>query len=156
MSVLLRIEAVGKCFLQQLNCYWRCVTPECSGTLVAVKKSGLGCAVSIIFPCSGCLLHHIPFESSLKFDGTTEVGAAVQVALIVTSCTRSTYYKALKASLGIDAVGADTFMSTIVKMYPVVKQLVVEMCDEAKSDMKSMDQTQLGSWSRAVTSANGT
>ena len=51
------------------------------------------------------------------------MGATVQVALIVAGCTHTTYYKALKASLGIDAVGADTFMSTIVKMYPVVKQL---------------------------------
>ena len=29
-------------------------------------------------------------------------------------------------------------------------------CEEAKNDMKATDQTQLGSWSRAVTSADGT
>ena len=37
-----------------------------------------------------------------------------------------------------------------------MKEIVDEMCEEAKSDMKSMDQAQLGSWSRAVTSADGT
>ena len=136
------------------------MTPGCSGVLVpsSVKKSGLGGAVSITFSCSRCLLHHIPFESSMKFQSfnTTKVGAAVQVAFVVAGCTHATYCKALKYALGIDAVGADTFMSTIVKMYPVVKQMVDEMCEEAKSDMRGMDQTQLGSWSRAVTSADGT
>ena len=47
-------------------------------------------------------------------------------------------------------------MSTLVKMCPVVKQMVDEMCKEGKHSMKSMDQTQLGPWSRAVTSADGT
>ena len=134
-------------FVQDLNACRRCATPGCSGILVpsSVKKSGLGGAVSITFSCSGCLMHHILFQSSLKFGGTTKVGTAVQVAFIVAGCTHATYCRALRHALGIDAVGADTFMSTIVKMYPVVKQLVDEMCEEAKSDMKGMDQTQLGS-----------
>ena len=95
-------------------------------------------------------MHHILFQSSLKFGGTTKVGVAVQV---VAGCTRAIYCRVLKHALRIDAVGADAFMSTIIQMYPVVKQLVDEMCEEAKSDMKGMDQTQLGSWSRAVTTA---
>lgn len=145
-------------FVQQLNACRRCATPGCSGDLVpsSVKLSGLGGAVSITFTCAGCLMHHIPFESSLKCDGTTKIGVAVQVAFIVAGCTHATYYKALRYALGIDAVCGDTFMSTIVKMYPVVKQLLDEMCEEAKADMKAMDQSQLGSWSRGVTSADGT
>ena len=98
----------------------------------SVKTSGLGGAVSITFSCSGCLMHHIPFESSLKFEGAcmTKIGVAVQVAFIVAGCTHATYCKALRCALGIDAVGASAFMSTIVKMYPVVKQLVDDMCEE--------------------------
>ena len=34
--------------------------------------------------------------------------------------------------------------------------MVDSMCDEAKQEMKSMDQEILGSWNRAVTSADGT
>ena len=112
--------------VEQLNSCRRCVTPGCSGALVpsSVKKSGLGGAISITLSCSGYLLHHFSFESSLKFKGTTKVGAAVQVAFIVAGCTHATYYKALEYALGIDAVGANTFMSTIIiKMYPDVKQL---------------------------------
>ena len=145
-------------FIQLLNASRRCVTPGCSGILIpsSVKMSGLGGAISITFSCNGCLMHHIPFESSLKFKGTTKIGTAVQVAFIVAGCTHATYCKVLRYALGIDAVGANAFMSTIVKMYPIVKQLVDDMCEEAKNDMKAMDQTQLGSWSRAVTSADGT
>ena len=47
------------------------------------------------------------------------------------------------------------FLSTIERIYPVVKQMVDEMCDKAKQEMKNMDQDKLGSWSRSVTSADG-
>ena len=76
----------------------------------------------------------------------------MQVAFIVAGCTHATYCRALRYTLGIDTVCADTFMSTIV----IVKQLVDEMCEEAKADMKTMDQSQLGSWSRGVTLVDGT
>ena len=41
-------------------------------------------------------------------------------------------------------------------MYPVVKEMVDKMCEDAKDDMRHMDQNELGSWSHAVTSADGT
>ena len=39
-------------------------------------------------------------------------------------------------------------------MYPVVKQMVNEMCEKAKEEMKTMDEHTLGSWKQAVTSAD--
>ena len=42
------------------------------------------------------------------------------------------------------------------RSYPVVKEMVDEMCEDAKHDMQRMDQRELGSWSRAVTFADGT
>ena len=41
-------------------------------------------------------------------------------------------------------------------MYPIVKEMVDKMCSDAKDDMQCMDQNELGSWSRAVTSVDGT
>ena len=41
----------------------------------------------------------------------TKIGTAVQVAFIVAGCTHATYYKVLRYALGIDAVGANAFMS---------------------------------------------
>ena len=79
----------------------------------------------------------------------------MQVAFIIAGCTHMTYYKVLQQALGLDAVSFHTFQSTIERMYPVVKSMVDSMCDEAKQEMKSMDQDILGSWTRAVTSADG-
>jgi len=41
-------------------------------------------------------------------------------------------------------------------MYPVVKTMVDDMCKEAMEAMQKMDQKELGSWSQAVTTADGT
>lgn len=43
-------------------------------------------------------------------------------------------------------------MSTVERMYPIVKD---KICNESKQEMKNMDQDKLGSWSHAVTSADG-
>ena len=41
-------------------------------------------------------------------------------------------------------------------MYPIVMGMLDEMCELAKQDMKEMGRDELGSWTRAVTSADGT
>ena len=58
--------------------------------------------------------------------------------------------------LGLEAVHWETFQSTIRKLYAIVKEMVDAMCFEAKQDMQHMDQSELGSWNRAITSADGT
>ena len=40
-------------------------------------------------------------------------------------------------------------------MFPVVQEMVDRMYEEAKTEMKTMNQDELGSWNRAVTSADG-
>ena len=40
-------------------------------------------------------------------------------------------------------------------MYPVVKEILDEVCDFAKKTMKEMNQDELGSWQKAVTTADG-
>ena len=80
---------------------------------------------------------------------------ATQVAFISAGCTHATY-KIVLDILGISAVSFEAFMSTILKMHPVVEGMVTEMCDREKARMKAMDQTKLSSWSKAVTCADGT
>ena len=147
-------------FMKQLNQIRACTTPGCKGILVPerVRCAGLGGAVSIKYTCNGCVCKTAMFETSTRFElgRSCDISTAVQVAFIVAGCTHMTYYKVLNHALGIDAASWPTFQSTIEKMYPVVKMMVDQMCDEAKLEMKSMDQSELGSWSRAVTSADGT
>ena len=136
-----------------------CATPGCKGklTLVHVKSAGLGGVVSIGYNCTGCVSQTAVFETSAKYelDNTTEVSVAVQVAFIIAGSTHMTYYKTLKHALGIKAVPWEYFQSTIKLLYPIVKAMVDRMCEDAKDDMRHMDQDELGSWSRAVTSADG-
>ena len=145
-------------FVQMINNVRNCVTPCCKGQLVPVSfdTKGLGGAVKVYYACDGCGISPPCFESSLKSDSlnTTEIGAAIQVAFVISGCMHATYYKALKLSLGLDAVHINTFYSTIMKMHPVVQQMVDEMCEEAKEDMKAIDEHTLGSWKQAVTSAD--
>ena len=147
-------------FMKQLNQMRNCATPGCKGELtpVHVKSAGLGGAVSIGYTCNGCVSQTALLETSAKYEltSTSEISTAVQVAFIVAGCTYTTYYKTLKHALGIDAVEWHQFQSTIARMYPIVKLMVDTMCEEAKQEMKDMDQDELGSWSRAVTSADGT
>ena len=119
---------------------------------------GLGGAVSVTYACNGCASQWAFFETSSKYElgATTEIGIATQVAFIIAGCTHITYFKVLKHALGIEAVNSQTFQSTIKRMYPIVVGMVDQMCEDAKDDMRRMDQSELGSWSRAVTSADGT
>ena len=40
-------------------------------------------------------------------------------------------------------------------MYPVVKAMVDDLCEVAKQEMKEKNDGDLGSWKRAVTTADG-
>ena len=145
-------------FVQMINNFRNCVTPCCKGQLVPVSfhTKGLGGAVKIHYACDGCGISPPCFESSLKSESlnTTEIGAAIQVAFIISGCMHATYYKALKLSLGLDAIHINTFYLTIMRMHPIVQQIVDEMCEEAKEDMKAIDEHTLGSWKQAVMSAD--
>ena len=67
--------------------------------------------------------------------------------------THAVYYKTLKHTLGIEAVGDHAFMATIYYMYLVVKSMLDDICEVAKQEIKEDD---LGSWKHAITAADGT
>ena len=144
-------------FVQKVNEIRGCLTPACGGRLVPISMSitGYGGAARITYACDGCNSQRATLETS-KMDGrTSEVSRAVQVAFLISGCTYATYVKVLQHSLGMEAVREQTFQSTVKNMYPTVKNMVDEMCKQAMEEMKKMDQEKLGSWSRAVITADG-
>ena len=147
-------------FMKQLNAVHVCATPGCKGNLVPLhwKRAGLGGAITIAYNCDGCTGQLAQFETSAKYElgSNTEIGMSVLVAFIIAGCTYTTYLKVMKHALGVSTVPWEDFQSALVRMYPVVTALVDSMCSDAKDDMRQMDQSKLGSWSRAVTSADGT
>ena len=77
-------------------------------------------------------------------------------AFILAGSTHTTYCKILRNALGMKTVNARVFLDTIEKMYPVVKAMVDDLCEVAKREMKEKNDGDLGSWKRAVTTADGT
>ncbi len=141
-------------FLQEINNTRRCITTHCNGKLVPVSitSKGLGGALSFACICDGCKLKG---ETAHLKGNTNLISKAVQVAFILSGCTHATYLKTLKHTLGIDAVSPSAFINTIKTMYPVVKAMVDEQCQEEMEAMKCIDETMLGSFMRAVTTADG-
>ena len=145
-------------FIQQINRIRCCKT---TGKLVPldVITHGIGGAVTVHYTCDGCRCEVLEFEASSKTSNLARnnyVSAATQLAFIAAGCNHSTYYKVLQHAMGINAVSSTTFMSTIKTIHPVVEEMVNDMCEREKKRMNAMDQTELGSWNRAVTCADGT
>ena len=145
--------------IDQVNMTSICHTPRCTGKLVPVnvKLVGLGGAAIVKFACTGCSDRNLAFHSSVNIalSKRTVVSLALQVAFVVAGCAHAQYSKVLKQCLGISSVSASTFYETIKLIHPVVYDMLTEMCDEAKSEMKSLDPTVVGSWKRAVTTSDG-
>lgn len=136
-----------QCFIEQVNDNRSCVTAGCKGKWVPVSviSKALGGPPSVTYICDGCKLKGACFDTSYVCGNISEISKAVQVVFIVSGCTHTTYYKALHHILGIEVVRLAAFLNTIKMMYPVVKTMVDEMCEEAMEEMQQMDQKVLGS-----------
>ncbi|XP_064386971.1 uncharacterized protein LOC135335416 isoform X2 [Halichondria panicea] len=136
-----------------------CKRTGCRGGLIPVeaRTQQMGGAARIIYRCKRCSKYYT-FDSAILPDHPTtrqsKLSRALQVAFITAGCTHATYRKVLDI-LGMAAVSFPTFMQTIRDMHPVVEEMVEEMCSREKERMKNMSQEQLGSWTRAVTTADG-
>ena len=137
-----------------------CKTPRCDGALISVNvnSSGMGGAICISYACNKCTLKHAVFETSSKYQlgKMSAVSMCVQVAFILAGSTHATYYKTLLHALGMDTVSIVPFLDTIKRMYPGVKEMLDEVCEIAKQEMKGKKEDELGSWKRTVTAADGT
>ena len=146
-------------FIKAINGIRGCTTPECKGELVPVNvnSEGFGGGISVRYACNGCASKDALLETSSNFQdqASSSISMCVQVAFIVAGCTHAVYHRALKLALGIQAVCMKTFLKTIETMYPVVKEILDEVCEIAKKAMKEMNQDELGSWQNAVTTADG-
>ena len=136
-----------------------CKATGCKGKFLPIKVDtrGMGGNANITYRCDQCGSSAY-FQHATNTSGRNDISLALQVAFITAGCTHATYATYAKALqvMGIDAVDAPTFMSTIKKMHPIVEQMVEKLCEKEKMRMKAMDQKELGSWERAVTSADGT
>ena len=101
-------------------------------------------------------MHSFDFNSTSKTElrNKSQVSFTLQVAFIISGEMHSTYDKVLSLGLGLEGVCRKTFYDTIEYMYPVVTQMVNDMCEQAKQQMKEMDRIVPGSWKKAITEAD--
>ena len=57
--------------------------------------------------------------------------------------------------LGLGVVSEKPFLEVVDLALPYIKEILDELCEDAKLQMKSISSDQLGSWDRAVTTCDG-
>ena len=129
-----------------------CKTSKCDGNLVPifVRSVGLGGCIHIRFGCNGCRSKQAVFETYSQYKHSKRsncISLSVQVAFIMAGGTHAVYAKTLSHALGMKTVHRVTYLKT---------DILDRMCETAKTDMKAKNDHELGSWKRAVTTADGT
>ena len=145
-------------FVNQINSASLCYTDGCKGRLVpsAYFLKGKGGTAKLEFKCSGCNERKIVLNSSSSSNahGIPDLSLALRVASIAAGCRYATYDKMFRC-MAMNTVTSNHFHHTFELLYEPVKELLDEMCEAAKQEMKDMPQSELGSWSRAVTAGDG-
>ena len=152
---LIKLPQLDK-FIEQINTFRSCNIPECRGNLVPVDVDsvGKGGGGVIKYACDGCAARGAVLETFSQYKvGANTISHCVQVQFVISACTHATYHKVLKLS---QALNRGLYLKTIEEMFPIVKGILDQICKNANKDMKAIPDIGLGSWKRAVTTADGT
>ena len=76
----------------------------------------------------------------------TVVGLALAVAFIVSRHGFAKFHRTLNQCLGIQAISKNRFFEVVKLIYPHIQDILTEMCDEEKAQMKRIDSNVLESW----------
>ena len=125
--------------------------------LTAFEKKGFGGAMVFAFKCRGCWTTGIDYRSSyLAQDSRRQiVSLALTLAFFISGHGYAGYRKTLGRGLGLGITSEKPYLEVIDLALPHIKDMVDEMCDDAKHQMKQLPPEQIGSWSRAVTCCDG-
>lgn len=101
--------------------------------------------------------------SLIQFDSSTYnersrrhvASLAVSLAFLLAGHTHAGYHNTLPRGLGIPVLHRSNFYSVVKDAYMYIKQMLDNLCTLAKDEMKLLPPSTLGSWPRAVTTADG-
>ena len=65
------------------------------------------------------------------------------------------YHKLFGRHLGMSVTSGTMFHRVIEEVYPHIIEMLDEVCELGKDDMKALPSENLGSWQRAVTTSDG-
>lgn len=122
-----------------------------------VEQTGLGGSMNVTFSCDSCIFRKISFQASAMVEGTkrTVVGLALAVAFVISGHGFAKFQKSLQQYLGISVISKNRFYEVIKLIYPHITDILNEMCNDAKEEMKNVSSDVLGSWERAVVTSDG-
>ncbi|XP_070548445.1 uncharacterized protein [Ptychodera flava] len=146
-------------FVENINSTSSCNTEGCHGILVPVKSSflGLGGSMKVDYSCNGCKQRLVSFDSSMYIEGSrwTVVDFPLHIAQFISGHHHSDIFRSLGICLGMNVLAGQTFQNILKLLYPVVRDMVDEVCESAKDEMKALPDDQIGSWKRAITTSDG-
>ena len=129
------------------------------GQLVPTGHSikGRGGSATVNIACSGCgvRIDYVSSTLSATESRRNAVSYALRLAAFVSSIGFAGYHKLFGLHLGMSITSNKTFHRVIEEAFPHIIEMLEEICDEGKDDMKSLPSSQLGSWDMAVTTSDG-
>ncbi len=90
----------------------------------------------------------------MEFSATV-VSVALRLASFISGIGFACYHKLFQRHLSMNAVTDKYFYRVIEMAYPHVVDILDEVCELGKIQMKNLPSSQLGSWDRAVTTSDG-
>lgn len=125
--------------------------------LVGTEKKGLGGGMHFVFRCNGCWKEEVDYRSSqLASDSRRQlVSLALSLAFFISGHGYAGYRKTLGKGLGLGVVSEKPYLEVIDLALPHIKEMLDEICEEGKGQMKQISDEELGSWSRGVTTCDG-
>ena len=117
----------------------------------------MGGAADVKIACSRCGLTADYSSSSMckQAPRHTVVSLALRLAAFLAGIGFAGYHNLFARYLGMAAVSDKNFNRVVEMAYPHIKDILDEICEEAKMEMKSLPSSELGSWERAVTTSDG-
>ncbi|XP_035688740.1 uncharacterized protein LOC118424302 [Branchiostoma floridae] len=152
-------ESLGY-LIDQVNDQRRCQTEGCTGVLMPcdVDRAGRGGLMRAEFRCTGiCRNAAVAFDASpfTQLQRKNVLGRVVALSFILNGHTYEKYSQVLGLGLGIPVFCDKTYYQILKDAYPKIHAILDKQMTDAREEMKEMDQSEIGSWSRAVTSGDG-
>ena len=124
---------------------------------MATEKKGLGGAMKFFFRCSACWIEEVSYQSSqLASESRRQmVSLTLCLAFFISGHGFAAYRKTLGKGLGLGVVTENPYLQIVGLALPHIKEILDEMWEDAKEQMCSISNEELGSWEKAVTTCDG-
>ena len=109
------------------------------------------------FACSGCGrgVDFVSSEACTDLPQHSTVSIALRLAALLAGIGYAGYHNLFSRYLGMPIVSDKYFYHVVEMAFPHVQDILDEICEEAKNEMKELPSSELGSWKQAVTTSDG-